>query len=306
MAYICTLIFRFMDFTGDFMQRSYLILIGGAEDKTGNREILKQTVKISGAKSIVVIPTASAYPRDVFTDYYYAFKELGVEQIECFDIRKPEEADTERNLELIRTTDLVFFSGGDQVKLVETLKDSQLLKIIKERFYSGTLPIAGTSAGAAAASDYMLYDGDYKGFMKGAVTHTRGFGFIENITVDTHFLHRERIPRLVDVLSSPEIPNTKGIGLDENTAIVIGPNLRMWTIGSGMVTVINTEFVTFSDYDSIEKNSVFSINNLRIGFLAPGTMFSTKRWSVLKSDEAKKKFSEMTPEHYSYLNMILN
>jgi cyanophycinase len=295
-----------MDFTSDFKQRSFLILIGGAEDKTGNKEILKQTIEISEAKSVVVIPTASAYPRDVFSNYYHAFRELGVEVIECFDIRKPEEADLERHLEIIQKTDLVFFSGGDQVKLVETLKDSKLLSIIKERFFAGTLPIAGTSAGAAAASDVMLYDGDYKGFKKGAVSYTPGFGLLKNITVDTHFLHRERIPRLVEILSNPEVPNTKGIGLDENTAVVIGPNLRMWTIGSGTVTVINTEFVTFSDYEEIEKDSAFSINNLRIGFLSPGTMFSTKRWSVLKSEDSKKKYSELTPEHYSYLNMVLN
>jgi cyanophycinase len=295
-----------MDFSSDFPQRSFLILIGGAEDKTGNKEILKQTIEIAQAKSVVVIPTASAYPRDVFINYQHAFRQLGVEVIECFDIRTSEEADSEKYLEIIQKTDLVFFSGGDQVKLVETLKDSKLLSIIKERFFAGNLPIAGTSAGAAAASDVMLYDGDYKGFTKGAVSHTPGFGFLNHITVDTHFLHRERIPRLVEILSNPEVPNTKGIGLDENTAVVIGPNLRMWTIGSGTVTVINTEFVTFSDYESIEKNAAFSINNLRIGFLSPGTMFSTKRWSVLKSEDSKKKYSELTPEHYSYLNMILN
>jgi cyanophycinase len=293
-------------FTGNNMQRSYLILIGGAEDKTGNKEILKQTVKIAKAKSIVIIPTASAYPRDVFNDYYYAFRDLGVEDIECFDIRKPEEADRDNYLEKIKQTDLVFFSGGDQVKLVETLKNSKLLEIIKSRFFNGNLPIAGTSAGAAAASDYMLYDGDYKGFIKGAVSIADGFGLLNNITVDTHFLHRERIPRLIEVLSKTDVPNSKGIGLDENTAVVIGPNLRLWAIGSGMVTVINTEHVTYSDYNSIENKKVYSTNNVRIGFLAPGTMFSTKRWSVLKSDDTKKKYFENLSDEYSYLNMVLN
>ncbi|GAB4283280.1 MAG: cyanophycinase [Marinilabiliales bacterium] len=288
------------------IKRSYLVLIGGAEDKTGSKEILAKTVKVARAKRIVVIPTASNYPRDVYNNYYNAFRDLGVEEIECFDIRDPREADQERYFEYLKDTNLVFFSGGDQVKLVETLRNTNLLEEISKRFFSGTLTIAGTSAGAAAASDIMLYDGDYRGFVKGRVRSCPGFGFLPKITIDTHFLHRERIPRLVQILTSSENLNTRGIGLDENTAILIGPNLKCLTIGTGMVTLVNTESVTFSDYNYIDNDKIYSVNNLKIGFLAPGTMFSLKRWSILKSNQIKKKYFELIPEYEDQINMFFN
>lgn len=269
------------------LKRGYLILIGGAEEKQGDKQILTKTIQTVKPNNVVVIPTASSYPRDVFNNYFDAMRSLGVETVECFDIRYPEDADKPEFLEKIEQAQLVFFSGGDQVKLVETLINSKLLEVIRYRFERGLLSIAGTSAGAAAASDPMLFDGDYKGFLKGQVNHGKGFGFLPDITVDTHFLHRERIPRLVQCLSNGL--STRAIGLDEDTGIVISPDSKFEVVGSGMVTILNSDKVTYNDIHDIEPNEPLNINNLRIGFLSNGATFSLKKWSVLKPREPKKK-----------------
>lgn len=263
--------------------RSNLILIGGAEDKKGEKIILKRVLEFSKTKNIVLIPTASSYPREVFLGYEDAFKQIGINNLFCFDIRYNDEVDREEYFEQLAQADLLFFSGGDQVKLVETLLNTRLLNEIKSRFFDGTLTIAGTSAGSAAASDPMLYDGDYNGFSKGSVAKGEGFKLIEGITFDTHFLHRERIPRLSQFLISEN--TSKGIGIDEDTGIIISPEDTFEVIGSGMVTVMNTDKITYTDFKEINPEETFSFNNLRIGFLAPGAFFNMNSWSVIKTQK---------------------
>ncbi|MCK4664423.1 MAG: cyanophycinase [Bacteroidales bacterium] len=263
--------------------RSYLMLIGGAEDRTGNKVVLKKVVKTARAKNIIVIPTASSYPRDIKNSYNDAFKSIGIKNIDCFDIRYPDEADKTEYFETLEKAQLIFFSGGDQKRLVEVLNRTRLMDRIKERFYDGTLSIAGTSAGAAAVSDPMIYDGDYRGFEKDSINYSEGFGFLKDVTVDTHFLNRERIPRLTQFLVKGI--SQRGIGLSEDTGIIISPNLKFEVVGSGMVTLLNSEKITHTNYFEINDKNIFSVNNLRIGFLAHGSKFSIKKWSVLKSND---------------------
>lgn len=271
--------------TEDKTKQGLLILIGGAEDKKDDKIVLRKILEKTRAKNIIIIPTASYYTREVGNSYIDAFNSLGVENVETFDIRYEDEADREEYHEKLEKADLIYFGGGDQTKLVKTLINSKLFSRIKERFFEGTLHIAGTSAGAAAASDPTTYDGDYQGFNKGTVSFTKGFGFIDDVIIDTHFLARERIPRMVQFLISGEY--TKGIGIDEDTAIIVYPDYRFEVVGSGMVTIINTDKITGSNYIQIKEKDIYSVNNIRIGFLAPGTTFSIKRWSILKTSSEK-------------------
>ena len=263
------------------MKKGILTLIGGAEDKRHEKIILKTIVKKAKAKSIIIIPTASSYPRDVYHAYYDAFKDLGVAHIHNFDIRYSDEADKDDYFNKLQNADLVFFSGGDQTKLVPAIINTKLYAEIISRFNKGTIHIAGTSAGAAAASTPMLYDGDYHGFQKGSVNSAEGFGLLPKITVDTHFLQRERISRLTQFLIAQK--DRKGIGLDENTAIMIYPNLQFEVIGSGMVTLLDTTRSINSNYNNINTNQVINVNNLKIGFISAGAKFSIRRWMILKS-----------------------
>ena len=262
------------------MKQGILTLIGGAEDKRDEKKVLKTIIQKTNAKNVVIIPTASSYPRDVFETYLKAFTDLGVENVTNFDIRYPDEAEKKEYFDVLEKTDLVFFSGGDQTILVRVLGETKLFHKIRMKFYAGELHIAGTSAGAAAASNPMLYDGDYQGFKKDAINSEAGFGFLPTITIDTHFLQRERIARLSQFCISGK--SNRGIGLDEDTAIMIFPDNKFTVIGSGMVTLINVGSLMRSNYKKIEKDQTINFNNLRIGFLSEGASFSIRRWMILK------------------------
>ena len=263
------------------MRRGYLFLIGGAEDKKDGRNVLKHILSETRAGEITIIPTASAYPRDVHRCYDDALRSLGTTATRCLDIRNEGEADTEENLKAVEEADLIYFSGGDQVRLVSNLIRTKLLRRIRQRYEAGELHIAGTSAGAAAAGNPMIYNGDYKGFRKGSIQSSQGFGLVDGITVDTHFLKRRRLSRLSQFLISGRCE--KGIGLDENTGIMIYPNHQFVVIGTGMVTVMNSARVTGSNYHQIGNGDTLSFNNMSIGFLSPGTRFSIKKWAILKN-----------------------
>ncbi len=271
--------------------RNCLTLVGGAEDRKRDKNVLKRMLELSGAKNIIVIPTASFYPKEMASDYYYAFKDLGARSVESFDIRYRDEADRIEYFAKLEKADLVFFSGGDQVKLVRTIGNTRLLSRIKERYFNGTLSVGGSSAGSAAASDPMIYDGDGRGFYKGAINFSNGFGFIDNVIIDTHFMERNRIPRLVQFLVTGHAHKALGIG--EDTAVLYTPSTgKCEVVGSGMVAAIDTERVRYSNFHDIEHDELICVDGLRISFLSPGTLFNLKKWKVHISRQEKKEIMD--------------
>jgi len=257
--------------------KGYLVLIGGAEDRKGEKIVLQKIVNLNKAKNIAVIPTATNYPHACGEDYFYAFKELGVETINVLDIRETKEADTPENFKMIEQADVIFFTGGDQVKLVNVLNNTQLISLITKQFYNG-VTIAGTSAGAAAASNPMIFDGDTQSLLKGTVNAGQGFGFIKDITIDTHFVARGRIGRLTQFLFSQNIK--RGIGIGENTAVVINALDFFEVVGTGIVSVIDISEVSYSNYNIINNNDRISINGIKAGFLQAGCIFNMNKWDV--------------------------
>ncbi len=266
------------------MKNGYLFLIGGAEDRQGDRYVLKYLIDQIKPANIIIIPTASAYPRDVDRCYTGAFFDLGVSAVHCLDIRYRDEADQHDNLKAVDAADLVYFGGGDQAKLVDTLKNTQLFQRIKARFEAGSLHIAGTSAGASAIGDPIFYDGDRRGLEKGSIKTSEGFGLIKGVAVDTHFSARSRLARLCQFLISGTCK--KGIGLDEDTGIMVYPNLHFTVIGTGTVAVVNSANVTGSNYNESQTGDLLRFNNMRIGYLPPGARFSIKKWSILNRGES--------------------
>lgn len=284
-------------------QRGHLVLIGGAEDKNDKMEVLRKVVNINNAKTVAVIPTASSYTYELGRKYLECFRSLGVNEAKNLDIRYRNEVDKPEYLEFISQSDLIFFTGGDQVKLVETLKNTELLIRIWQRYFNGAT-IAGTSAGAAAASDPMIYDGDYCGFSKGCVQHGEGFGFIKEITIDTHFVERSRIPRLSQFLASGK--STKGIGLSEDTGVIIYPKGFFEVIGSGVVTVLNSH-KTISDYHHVQENSQITVDGMRLSFLSKGSRFDLKKWTLITEEKVHspvgKGISKLKLTIDKYVNM---
>jgi cyanophycinase len=241
-------------------------------------------VKKTKAQSIAIIPSASFYPIEAFETYKGAFRDLNVPNIDLVDIREQREADEDKYLEIARRSDLIFFSGGDQVKLARTLRGTKLLELIKDRFFKKELSIAGSSAGAAAASEKMLYDGDDKGFFKGGINSCRGLGFLSDLAIDTHFTQRNRIPRLVQHVTAGL--SKRGIGISEDTGVIISSSKRMEVIGNGIVTIICGDKIRYSNYRDILNDELFSVTGLQISFLTSGHKISLKTWKIL--DQVKK------------------
>ena len=260
-----------------------LVLIGGNVDRSRKQIVLKRTVATAGAGRVVIIPAASTEnPRRVGREYRNALLNLGADDCETLNIGPRSPADRTPNLEAVGRADLVFFTGGDQVKLVRALAGTKLLAGIRQRYVDGAT-IAGTSAGAHAAGDSMIYDGNRRGFCKGTVGYGEGFGFIEGVTIDTHFWRRRRIARLTQLLASGR--SELGIGLAENTAIVIEPTGRFEVVGTGMVTILNGRNLRYTSYHEIAGNQPITTDGMSLSFLAPGTIFDLGELAVVSSGQ---------------------
>ncbi|MBW6478517.1 MAG: cyanophycinase [Bacteroidales bacterium] len=259
-------------------KKGYLVLIGGAEDRRNDKVVLRKLINLNDAKNIIVVTSATLYPAETAEDYFYAFRDLGIKNIQILDIRDSRETNNPGDLEKINQADVVFFTGGDQVRLTRILLNTPLLKRIKERFLKEGLTIAGTSAGASAAANPMTFDGDNQGLIKGTVKFDEGFGFLENITIDTHFVARGRLGRLTQFLCNGY--TQKGIGIGENTSISIKPDNTFEVAGTGIVTVVSTKEVCFSNFDKIEEGERISIDGIKIGFLQDGSVFDMNSWEI--------------------------
>jgi len=266
-----------------------IVLIGGAEDKTGGKAVLRIMVERVRAERIAVIPTASGYPQDVFSDYRRAFESLGVAQVDFIDVREKSEAGCERWGEALTGADLFFFSGGDQEKLVGVLDGTPLLDCIRDRHAHG-VAIAGTSAGASALGDPMILEGNgNKGLLKRHVTVRKGFGFLPRVVVDTHFMERGRIPRLAQIVSSREAD--AGIGLSEDTAAFFSTgDRRFQVIGGGVAAVLCGDALTFSNYDGVGPDEQVAFDGMRFSVLSQGMAFDMSRCRI-----AARKPAESDP-----------
>lgn len=272
--------------------KGILIPIGGNEDK-GNGEnerytleyieegILSRVVKESGGieATIVVIPTASSIPIEVSRNYREAFDKLGCENIHIMDIRSRDDAETPEYLELMKRANCVMFSGGDQSKIVKYIGGSLLDAIIKEKYINEKFVIAGTSAGAMCMSEEMITGGGIQeAFTKGATNMGKGMGYIHNFIIDSHFIRRGRFGRLAEAVA--RFPNRVGIGLAEDTGLVIKKGNKCEVIGSGMVILFDPRRLIHNNQAVVKEGSPMSITNLKIHILANGDLLNIKKRKV--------------------------
>lgn len=265
-----------------------LIPIGGNEDKGhGKNErytleyieegILSRVVRESGGidATIIVIPTASSIPVEVCENYVNAFTKLGCNNVHIMDIRNREQAENPDFLKLMKKADCVMFSGGDQSKIVKYIGGTALDKIIKDKYENEDFVIAGTSAGAMCMSDEMIAGGGVKeAFTKGAVKMHKGMGFIPNFIIDSHFIRRGRFGRLAEAVA--RFPTKVGIGLAEDTGMVIKNRNNCEVIGSGMVILFDPRRLIHNNRDAVPEGSPMSITNLKTHILANGDKLDIK------------------------------
>lgn len=274
-----------------------LIPIGGNEarkiEQTGDSEqkfdfkhgVLEEVIKEMKGETphIVVLPLASQHQEEFEEIYKGAFKRLGHE-IDVLIINGKKDADKEEHLEVLRKCDGVFITGGDQSRLIQRLEGTEFMEILRDRYLNDDFVIAGTSAGAMVMSEYMIHGGkSEEAIVKGITKLAEGFGFLPKTIIDTHFLSRGRFSRLTEALLLQR--NATGIGLCEDTAVVITKGFELKAIGSGTVTIIESEHIENTNYEEAEERDPIFIDNLKVHILSKGSGFdlNKKQFKVLRS-----------------------
>jgi len=269
-----------------------LIPIGGNEDKGIDENeiyhlefieegILSRVVKESGGVDaiIVIVPTASSIPDEVGKNYLEAFGKLGCTRLHIMDIREREQSEDPSNIALIKKADCIMFSGGNQSNITRKIGGTTLHKILIERYQNEDFVIAGTSAGAMCMSQEMITGGSStESFIKGAVGMNKGMSFIPKLIIDSHFIRRGRFGRLAEAVA--KFPALIGIGLAEDTGLVIKNCNTIEVIGSGMVIVFDGRKAKHNTHKILEVGTPMSLTNLKTHILASGDTFNIKKKKV--------------------------
>lgn len=285
-----------------------LIAIGGAEDKGTQLEdgeyrrnnlnffelgILRRVVEEAGGINarIEVITTASTIPYEVGENYLNTFGKTGCTNIGLLHIRNRADTQIEEYLERIRVCDAVMFSGGNQLRLSVTDGGTEFLNILKKRYQEEAgFVIAGTSAGAMAMSNTMIYEGNAtRAHLKGEVKITTGLGFMNNVIIDSHFEKRGRFGRLAQAVAAN--PGCIGIGLGEDTGMLVTEGNRMEAIGSGLVVIVDGHEIKHCNIADIPDGNPISIENLKVHFCEKGNGYLIKEREYLPEagDVVKKQ-----------------
>jgi cyanophycinase len=212
---------------------------------------------------------------EVGENYLHAFSKIGCKEIGVMHIRNRADAANEDYLERLRHCDAIMFSGGNQLRLTTTFGGTKFLEIVLDRYNNEeTFLVAGTSAGAMAMSNTMIYEGNAaKAHLKGEVKITTGLGFMDDVIFDSHFEKRGRFGRLAQAVSSN--PSCIGIGLGEDTGVLISDGNKMEAIGSGLVVILDGHDIRHSNIADIPDGNPISIENMKVHFLEKGNGYLT-------------------------------
>ncbi|MFN3312150.1 MAG: cyanophycinase [Hyphomonas sp.] len=259
--------------TSDTAPKGKLIIIGGHEDMDGDRIILKEVARYITNGRLVLATIASHNREGYLEAYQAAFGKLGVDQVTELYIDDREEARHEDKINALSDVNAIFFSGGDQLRITSQIGGTPIYDRIVQIYHGGGV-IAGTSAGASAMSTTMLVKGpDDASFSPGTVHMAPGLGLLQDVIIDQHFAERGRIGRLLGAVS--QNPRELGIGIDEDTAIVVcGDDFKV--IGSGSVYIVDAACVTFSDVAEGTAKCAPSIHDFKLHVLSDGQKFDLK------------------------------
>ena len=262
-------------------ERGWIVPIGGAENKEDNPRILKRFLDLCGGSDaeIVVIPTASQLagtgPR-----YEQIFGELGAHSVDVMDFDTRRDCQEPNRLARLENASGIFFTGGNQLRLSTILGGTPAAKLIRERNAAG-ITVGGTSAGASILSEHMIGFGkEGSSPQADSVRLAPGLGLTNRFVIDQHFRQRDRLGRLVAALAYN--PFAIGIGLDEDTAAFIGPDNTLEVEGSGAVTVVDADGLTFSSMAQVSEDEPVCLLGLTVHILVAGATFNlhTRRASA--------------------------
>jgi cyanophycinase len=254
-------------------QRGQLIIIGGAEDTTGECHILREFVRRSGGTRarIVVMTAASSIPMEVGQEYVEIFEQLGATSIQVVDTRTKEDANTLELIRVVAAATGIFFTGGDQARIIRSIKGTILEDTLHKRYAEGAI-VAGTSAGAAVMPDTMIVEGESDTNPRMDVVEMGpGMGFLPAVVVDQHFAQRGRLGRLLSAMLQK--PKVLGCGIDENTAMIVNGD-EVEVIGEGAVTVVDESDVTYNNLDRVLQDEPVSVFGVKLHILTDGHGFN--------------------------------
>jgi cyanophycinase len=244
-----------------------LIIIGGREDKGEELDILREVAKHVGDGRLCIVSVASSVGDEQWEEYSRIFKQLGVKKLSHLDVVHRTEAIDQKALKAVKDADAVFFTGGDQLKITSELGGTRVADRINEIFESGGV-IAGTSAGASVMGEIMMVSGESdKTFRIGSgLNMAPGLGFAPKLLIDQHFAERGRIGRLI--AATAHNPRYLGIGIDEDTAIIMDENNIIKVIGKGAIYVLDAHESTGSNISEAPRDAALSICNVKLHLLS--------------------------------------
>ena len=264
-----------------------LVIIGGKENKgeeaPENKKKPADFIKLQVLEAfkdvthkrepvIEVVTTASSEGAESFQDYQTVFEKLEITNVGHIHHNSREEVLIDPMLERLKNADGIFFSGGDQLKLTGFYGGTDFLSYLKLRYINEQLAIGGTSAGAMALSTPMIYAGNEEvQELGGEIKLTTGLEFLKDVCIDTHFVHRGRFVRMAQVVITN--PTCIGIGIEEDTAVVIKNGLEMQVIGTGLVIIIEGFEIRDSSINEFAEDKPITARDLRVHLLADGATY---------------------------------
>lgn len=268
-------------------QSTKLIIVGGGEDKKAGKEILKEIVERSGGEQsrIAVVTTATNYPLEVGEEYKELFYDLGAGRVETINLLSRQEANRRQVIKSLGGLSCIFFVGGDQLRISSLLGGTDFHKAIYRFMEEGGI-IAGTSAGASMMSEIMVVEGiEEDAPKKSTIRLAPGMGFLQGAIIDQHFNQRGRIGRLLGAVAQNPYP--LGIGIDEDTAIVVNTSNEIQVIGSGVVTIVDGSEIEFTNISEQYPDEPLVITNVKVHILPSQYGFHIgKRKIMLKEEQS--------------------
>ncbi|MDP9309446.1 MAG: cyanophycinase [Chloroflexota bacterium] len=264
-----------------------LIIIGGHEAKQGDCPVLTEVVKHTRATRgrLVIVTVATETPEEVAAEYRAVFTKLGVPEIDVLDIRTRDQAAEETQVQRLADAPVIFFTGGDQLRITSQIGDSLLFRRMRDIYEQGGT-IVGTSAGAAAMPETMLIGGaGDESHQISALSMAPGLGFISGVVIDSHFAERGRIGRLLGAVV--QNPRNLGLGIDEDTAIIVQQETVFQVIGSGAMYVLNGAGISYSSLSEETPEGVVSMDDVTMHVLGAFDRFDLRTRRPLRREQER-------------------